>query len=50
MWGRKTYDGRGRWIYTHEHFHRAGSGLDKLLSQNTLFTGLEDPAYPSTNQ
>ena len=45
----KTYDEHKHWVYTHERLHRARSGINRLLSQNVLFTYLEKPAYPSTN-
>ena len=45
----KTYDEHGHWVYTHVHLHRARSGLNKLLAQGVLFTYLQNPDYPSTN-
>lgn len=45
----RTYTDQRHWFYTHEHLHRARSGLNKLISQNVLFTYLEEPNYPSTN-
>jgi len=45
----RTYDNHGYWFYTHERLHRARSSLNRLLSKNVLFTYLEEPDYPSTN-
>ena len=45
----RTYTDQKHWFYTHKHLHQVRSGLNKLLSENILFTYLEKSEYPFTN-